>query len=49
MAEEYRVELIHKWRMKRLNEAIEAVRRARIILEQDIACIRQQNQEKNAQ
>ena len=42
MTEEYRAELIHKWRMKRLNEAIEAVRNARRILEQDIDCIQQQ-------
>lgn len=37
MAEDaYRAELIHAWRLRRLNEAIEAVRDIRHLLEQDI-------------
>lgn len=45
MAEDaYRAELRHKWAMRRLNEAITAVQRARAVLEQDIAYIRAQNQ-----
>lgn len=36
----YRAELIHAWRIQRMNEAIDACRQARFILQQDIEEIR---------
>ena len=42
MAEDaYRAEVLHKWRIRRVNEAIRAVRQIRRILEQDIASVQE--------
>lgn len=36
MAEDFRAEVIHKWHMRRVDEAIEALRQTVIIFEQDM-------------
>ena len=40
MAEDYRAELIHAWRMKRVDEVIAEVRKECLILERDIDAVK---------